>query len=205
MAATTIRIGSRPRRWPVYLVAGLVGLAILFTVLSGFVIDVLWFREVDQSSVYWTSLQTKVLLGLVFGAAFFALLYVNLLIAQWLTPETRVLTPDQEVLERLREAIDPYVRWLLPLGALVLALFVGIGASGQWDTFALWRNGSGLSFGNPEEQFNLDPAFYVFTLPWLRFVQGWLFSSLVGVTVITALAHALWGGIRPQAPVFADK
>jgi uncharacterized membrane protein (UPF0182 family) len=205
MAATTIRIGSSPRRWPIYLVAGLVGLAIVFTVLSGFVIDVLWFREVDQSSVYWTSLKTKVLLGLVFGAAFFALLYVNLLIAQWLTPETRVLTPDQEVLERLREAIDPYVRWLLPLGALVLALFVGIGASGQWDTFALWRNGSGLSFGNPEEQFNLDPAFYVFTLPWLRFVQGWLFSSLVGVTVITALAHALWGGIRPQAPVFADK
>ena len=205
MAATTIRIGSRPRRWPVYVIAGLVGLAIVFTVLSGFVIDVLWFREIDKSSVYWTTLQTKSLLGLVFGAAFFALLYVNLLIAQWLTPETRVLTPDQEILERIREGIDPYVRWLLPLGALVLALFVGIGASGQWDTFALWRNGSGLSFGNAEEQFGRDPAFYVFTLPWLRFVQGWLFSSLVGVTVITALAHALWGGIRPQAPVFADK
>jgi uncharacterized membrane protein (UPF0182 family) len=88
---------------------------------------------------------------------------------------------------------------------VVLALFVGIGASGRWDTFALWRNGSGLSFGTVEAQFNRDPAFYIFTLPWWRFVQGWLFSSLVGVTVITALAHALWGGIRPQAPVFADK
>jgi len=205
MTATTIRIGSRPRRWPVILLATVVGLAVLFTILAGFVIDVLWFREVDKTSVFWTTLRTKALLGVVFGAAFFALLYVNLLIAQWLTPETRVLTPDQEVLERLREGIDPYVRWLLPLGALVLALFVGIGVSGQWDTFALWRNSSGIEFGRVEEQFQRDPAFYVFTLPWLRFVQGWLFSSLVGVTVLTALAHALWGGIRPQAPVFADK
>ena len=205
MAATTIRIGSRPRRWPVYLLAGLVGLAVLFTILSGFVIDLLWFREVDKTSVFWTTLRTKSLLGVVFGAAFFALLYVNLLIARRLTPDTRVLTPDQEVLERLRDGIDPYLRWALPLGALVLAFFVGIGVSGEWDTFALWRHGSGLSFGNPEDQFALDPAYYIFTLPWLRFVQGWLFSSLVGVTILTALAHALWGGIRPQAPVFADK
>ena len=205
MAATTIRIGSRPRRWPAYVLAGIVALAVAFTLLSGFVIDVLWFREVDQTSVYWTTLRTKALLGVVFGAAFFALLYVNLLIAQWLTPQTRVLTPDQEVLERIRESVEPYVRWLLPLGALVLAVLVGIGVSGEWDTFVLWRNGSELTFGKPEEQFDLDPAFYIFTLPWLRFVQGWLFSSLVGVTVLTALVHALWGGIRPQAPVFADK
>ena len=136
-AATRIRIGQRPRRWPVYVFGGLVLLAILFSILSGFVIDVLWFREVDQSGVFWTTIRTKTFLGLLFGAAFFALLYTNLVIARWLTPETRVLTPDQEVIERIRANVDPYLRWLLPLGALVLALFVGIGVSGEWDTFAL--------------------------------------------------------------------
>ena len=45
----------------------------------------------------------------------------------------------------------------------------------------------------------------MFTLPWLKFMQGWLFSALVGVTFLTALAHYLWGGIRPQAPGFVDK
>jgi hypothetical protein len=45
----------------------------------------------------------------------------------------------------------------------------------------------------------------VFSLPWLRFVQGWLFSSLVGVTLIVGIAHFVWGGIQPQAPAFADK
>ena len=202
---STIRLGARPRRWPAIAVGVVVLLIILFTVLSGFVIDVLWYREVGLSTVFWTTLRTKTMLGIVFGLAFFALLYANLLIAKWITPTTRVLTPDQEVLERIRETLDPYVRWVLPVGALVLAFLVGLGVSGEWETFLLWRHGSGLSFGQVEEQFDLDPAFYVFTLPWLRFVQGWLFSSLVGVTVLVALAHALWGGIRPQAPVFADK
>jgi hypothetical protein len=60
-------------------------------------------------------------------------------------------------------------------------------------------------FGNAEPLFDRDPAFYVFSLPWLKFMQGWLFSALVGVTFLTALAHYLWGGIRPQAPGFVDK
>jgi uncharacterized membrane protein (UPF0182 family) len=39
----------------------------------------------------------------------------------------------------------------------------------------------------------------------MRFVQGWLFSALVGVLIICALAHYLWGGIRPNAPGIGEK
>ena len=35
---------------------------------------------------------------------------------------------------------EPYSRWLLPLFALVIALFVGLGVTTQWRTFLLWRN-----------------------------------------------------------------
>jgi hypothetical protein len=100
---------------------------------------------------------------------------------------------------------EPYARWLIPLIALVIAFFVGLGVSSQWQAFLLWRNGSDLAFGNPEPLFGRDPAFYVFSLPWLEFVQGWLFSALVGITLLTALAHYLWGGIRPQAPLLGEK
>src|SRR5262245_48404646 len=103
--------------------------------MSRFYVDLLWYREVDLSPVFWTALRTKVLLGLVFGLAFFALLYLNLLIVRSLVPDTRVLTPDQEIVERFRQSVDPYLRWLLPIGAGVLALFVGIGASAKWQTF----------------------------------------------------------------------
>ena len=35
-------------------------LAVLFTVMSTFYIDLLWYREIDQSGVFWTELRTKV-------------------------------------------------------------------------------------------------------------------------------------------------
>jgi uncharacterized membrane protein (UPF0182 family) len=201
------RIGTfaRPRRWPTVILGLIVLLGLVLFVLSRFYIDLLWFREVDLSAVFWAELRTKVLLGLVFGLVFFGLLYLNLVIVRSIVPETRVLTPDQEIVERFRQTVDPYLRWLLPIGAAVLALFVGIGAAGKWQTFLLWRGSSGVTFGTPEPLFGRDPAFYVFSMPWLRFVQGWLFSSLVGVTFITGLGHYLWGGIRPQARSWEDK
>jgi uncharacterized membrane protein (UPF0182 family) len=136
---------------------------------------------------------------------FFAILYVNLVIARRIRPTTRILSPDQEVLERIRDVTDPLVRWAIPVGSAVLAFFVALGVTGEWSNFLLWKNSSGVTFGTVEPLFHRDPAFYVFSLPWLRFLQGWLFSTLVGVTILVGIAHVLWGGIRPQAPMFADK
>ena len=66
MASVSMRI-PRQRRWPAILIAVLVVLAVLFTVASQFYIDLLWYREVDLASVFWTTLRSKVLLGLAFG------------------------------------------------------------------------------------------------------------------------------------------
>jgi uncharacterized membrane protein (UPF0182 family) len=178
---------------------------IALTALSGFFIDVLWFREVGFSEVFWTILRAKVLLGLLFGLVFFALLYANLLIVRIVTPRYRTLTPDQEVIERYRLAFEPYAWWLLPLIAAVIATFVAFGVTTQWRTFLLWRNSGGVLFHSTDPLFHRDVAFYVFSLPWLEFLQGWLFSALVGVAFITAVAHYVWGGIQPQAPGFGDK
>jgi uncharacterized membrane protein (UPF0182 family) len=196
---------SRGRRVAIIVAAVIAGVVILFTALSGFFVDLLWFREVGFSEVFWTILRTKFALGVMFGAAFFALLYANLVIVRRLTPKYRAVTPEQEIIERYRMAFEPYARWLIPVFALVIATFVGLGVTTQWQTFLLWRNSSGVTFGSVDPVFHRDPAFYVFTLPWLKFVQGWLFSSLIGVTLLAGLAHYLWGGIRPQAPGFGDK
>ena len=51
---STVRIPSRQRRWPVYVIAAIVILAIVFTVMSQFYVDLLWFREVGFTSVFWT-------------------------------------------------------------------------------------------------------------------------------------------------------
>ncbi len=203
MARVGYPIGRR--RWLAAVLAVLIAIVVIFTMLSRVYIDLLWYREVHLTSVFWTVLRTKIVLGSIFGLVFFGLVFSSLWIARRISPVTRVITPDQEVVERFRQGVDPHLWWLLPVLCVVLALFTGIGVSHQWQTFLLWRDSGGIKFGSTEPLFHRDPAFYVFDLPWWQFVQGWLFSSVVGVTFLTAIAHVLWGGIRPQAPQFANK
>jgi len=202
---STISLPRRRRRWLSTVVVGVLVAIFLFTILAGFIVEVLWYDEIHQSPVFWHTLWTKIWLGVIFGLLFFALLYVNLVIARRIRPEETIVPNPLDPLERVRDATEPYIRWLVPLGAGVLAFLVGLSVSGNWQLYLLWRNASGVMFGNPDPQFHRDPAFYVFSLPWLRFLQGWLFSSLIGVTLLVAIGHVLWGGIRPQAPAFADK
>src|SRR5215204_3030909 len=128
----TVSIPHRPRRWPLYIMGALALLAVLFTVMSTFYVDLLWFREVHLASVFWTELRTKVVLGVVFGLLFFALLFANLLVSRRIAPAPpRFLTPEQEAIERVRMAFEPYLGWLVPVAAASLSLLVGIGVSRQ--------------------------------------------------------------------------
>ena len=203
--ATTVRIPYARRRWPVVAIAVVVAAFILLSILSNLYIDVLWYREVHLSPVFWTRIWAQAGLASAFFITFFALLLVNLYVTRRLAPRVVALTPEQEIVERFRENVEPYLRWAIPLGAAVLSLFVGLAASSHWQEFLLWRSSGGIVFGDPEPVFGRDPAFYVFTLPWLKYLQGWLFGSLVGVTVIVGIGHFLQGGIRPQAVGLSDK
>ena len=205
MATTTVRIPYARRRWPMVAIGIIVAAFVVLTFLSNFYVDLLWYREVDLSQVFWTRIWTQAGLASAFFVTFFAMLLVNLYVTRRLAPKVVALTPEQEIVERFRENVEPYLRWAIPLGAAVLSIFVGLAASGHWQEFLLWRSRGDIVFGSPERLFGRDPAFYVFTLPWLKYLQSWLFGSLVGITVIVGIGHFLQGGIRPQAVGLADK
>ncbi len=187
------------RRWLIGAIAVVVFVGILLSGLSGFYVDLLWFREVGFAGVFWSVYWSKVVLGVIFGALFFLLLAANLFIARRLTPRFRPFSPEQEMIERYRMAFEPYARPIILAFSAVIALFVGIAASAQWQTFLLWKSAGPVQFGKADPLFHRDPSFYIFILPFQKFVQGWLFSALVGVTVIAAIAHYLSGGIRLQS------
>jgi uncharacterized membrane protein (UPF0182 family) len=187
------------RRWLLWIVLGLVALAVVLGAVSGFYIDILWFREVGFSTVFWSRFWARILLALSFGAFFFVIAYVNLLIVRRLRPRYRVYSPEEEAVERYRAAFEPYARWVLPGVALLLAVFAAGGVAGRWEEFQLWRVSGDVSFGTVDPLFERDIAFYVLALPFLRFVQGWLFGSLVVIALVTAGGHYLWGGIRLRA------
>ena len=205
MSTTTVRIPYPRRRWPLVAIGILVVGFLVLTFLSNFYVDVLWYREIGLSEVFWTRIWAQAGLAAAFFITFFALLIVNLSVTRRLAPTIVALTPEQEIVERFKENVEPYLRWAIPLGAAILSIFVGLAAAGHWQEFLLWRSSGGIAFGSPDAVFQRDPAFYVFTLPWLKYLQSWLFASLVGVTVIVAIGHFLQGGIRPQAVGLRDK
>ncbi len=185
----------RPSRHGLFTVVGvLAGAAIILGALTTFYTDLLWFKEMKFSRVFWTQFKVKVGLGVAFGAVFAVALLVNLWVVQRVTTPNRLFTLRDEMLERYRATLRPYVRWAVVGGSLLLGAFAGSGATGQWRSWLLYQNGK--SFGTRDPLFNRDIGFYVFQFPFQRFSFTWAFSSLIVITLVTAGAHYLMGGIR---------
>ncbi|MBW3660001.1 MAG: UPF0182 family protein, partial [Actinobacteria bacterium] len=165
--------------------------------IATFLTELWWFDAIDARSVFTTILGSQVLLALVFGV-FLALLVAGNLIYVWRTrPFFVPTTPQQAIVERYRQMIDPYVPWVIGALALLFGFTSGAAVASQWEPYLLWRNAQ--EFGMADPQFGRDIGFYVFTLPWLSFVQTWLFTSVLLVTLLTVGAHYLLGGIRPES------
>jgi uncharacterized membrane protein (UPF0182 family) len=195
------RSPRRPGRGRVLLIVAAVALFLLVTTLrsiASFYTDYLWFHSIGQTGVWRGVLGTKLLLALVFIAAFFALLWTNLFIADRIAPKFRPAGPEEELIERYHEIVGRRAG-LVRIGvSLLFAVIAGASASGQWNEWLLFRNY--VPFGIRDPQFDKDIGFYVFQLPFLTFVVGWLFAAFVIVLIVTAVAHYLNGGIRVQTP-----
>jgi uncharacterized membrane protein (UPF0182 family) len=156
--------------------------------------DVWWYDSVGFVGVFVKELTTKVGLFVAAGVITGAVVASSLVLAYRTRPLYIPVTPAQQVLEQYRQAIEPLRRiavWAVPV---VLGLLAGSGSMGAWRTFLLWTNRQ--SFGIKDPQFGLDVGFFVFTLPWLRFVVSFLTVVLVLAFVAAAFTHYVYGGLQ---------
>jgi hypothetical protein len=98
------------------------------------------------------------------------------------------------VIERYHELIGGRVGVIRVAISALLALIAGAGVSSEWNSWLLFTHAQ--DFGIEDPQFGTDIGFYVFRLPFLTFLVGWLFAALLIVLIVTAVAHYLNGGIR---------
>ncbi|MGP3982687.1 UPF0182 family membrane protein [Streptomyces sp. KR80] len=195
-----IRVGRPSRRVRTLLMTlgVLAVLAMLFVMFAGFWADWLWYRSVDYSSVFTTTLWTKIGLFFVFGLLMSAAVGVNIWLAHRLRPPLSAMSAEQQNLDRYRMSIAPYKKWVLVGVTAVVGLITGASASGQWRTWLLWVNG--VPFGTKDPQFDKDVSFYAFELPWYRFLLGFGFAATVLSLIAAALVHYLYGGLRITSP-----
>ncbi|ARF57316.1 UPF0182 family membrane protein [Streptomyces gilvosporeus] len=195
-----IRVGrpSRRARTLLMTLGALAVLAMLFVMFSGFWTDWLWYRSVHYSSVFTTTLWTKIGLFFAFGAVMALAVGINIWLAHRLRPPLSAMSVEQQSLDRYRMSIAPFKKWALIVVTAVIGLISGASASGEWRTWLQWVNG--VQFGQKDPQFGMDVAFYVFDLPWYRFLLSFGFAGAVLCLVAAALTHYLYGGLRLTSP-----
>jgi uncharacterized membrane protein (UPF0182 family) len=158
----------------IVLVAGLPALANLAA-------DWYWFQAVGFEVVFIKQLVWQSLIGLGVGAIAFVFLFVNLRTA------LRGVVPDPLILHlrSRRPTVDPekLLRHLAWPVALIIAFLVGAGASGAW--LPLLRFFERTSFGSVDPVFGRDIGYYVFTLPVVSMVLGFVTGMVTLALLLT--------------------
>ena len=186
----------------------LIGLAVVMgsTSLATLYTDLLWYEELGQTGVFWTTLGSRWGTGVAFAVVSFLLIYANVWVARKLAPRALLRAVEEigdprvdETIRRVRQSIEPYLRLILIGGPAVLAAGIGASLATDWTTFRLAL--TGVEFGAVDPQFGRDIGFYVFSLPALRLVADWLFSTLLLTLVVTAGVHVIDGAVDLRARV----
>jgi uncharacterized membrane protein (UPF0182 family) len=174
---------------------GVVLSVILFVVvlliwrMTGVITDWFWFQEVGYQKIFTVTLMAQLAAAVVFGAAFFIIVYINLYLAKRLSERVQLVH---------REGAIPFppwgvdtvsLKWLILSGSLVFSLFAALQATSQWENLLLFFNAT--PFGVSDPLFGRDIGFYVFQLPFLQHIYGWLMTVLVMATLGTAFIYLL--------------
>ncbi|MCH8613627.1 UPF0182 family protein [Arsenicicoccus dermatophilus] len=192
----TLPGGRRRRRGvtgPLVTILAMVALAL--GALAGLWTEVLWFASLGRQGVLTTELTTRTLLFLVGAVTVGGLTLSSIVLGHRLRPVYAPVTQEQVALDRYRTVLDPLRRlatWVVPG---VLGILSGTALASQWQTFLLWRYQ--VPFGRKDAQFGMDVGFFVFTLPWLRFLVDFTLMSLVLAAIVAGLTHYVYGGLRP--------
>jgi hypothetical protein len=162
-------------------------------------VEWLWFaHDVRRPGIFTTILTAR---GQLFTAAFLVavpLLYFNWKRALGLTlvylrePENSGQILVSQLLGWVVRRGGMFIRWFAPAVAAMLAL----GVSSGWQELLLAQNAQ--SFGRPDPAFGLDLGFFVFWLPLLKSIMGFLVGLFLTAAVGTL---AIYFGLTAMASV----
>jgi uncharacterized membrane protein (UPF0182 family) len=78
--------------------------------------------------------------------------------------------------------------------AVTVGVLCGLVANSDWVTVQLFLHGG--SFGTVDPEFGHDIGFFVFGLPFYRWILNWLFVAVCLAFVASLATHYLFGGLR---------
>lgn len=193
------RIGGTPRGGRRLLTVFIGIILILLMTLRGLATmwtDFLWYSSVGATSVWSTLLLSRIALAVLASLVAMAVIWVNLIVADRLSPRFQIfdLGPEEELVERFQEWIEARLTKVRLIISAIFGLMIGLGASTWWEDVLLFFNRQ--DFGIADPIFGHDAGLYVFQLPFLRDAVSWLFQLVVVTGLLIGALHYLNGGIR---------
>lgn len=159
----------------------LIYLVFILFMLSSKLVDLFteyfWFDEVGYLGVFLTVLKTKIMLGAVAFALFFAFMYINIRLA-------------------LKNTRSFGFLFIYSGAILIISLIFGLYASLNWDIVLRYLNQVPFNIHDPI--FGHDISFYVFSIPFYNFLLNSLFAVIILSGIGAALIYLINGGILNQ-------
>ncbi|WP_144827352.1 UPF0182 family protein [Kocuria rhizophila] len=183
---------GRPKRGA--LLPTVIAVVVLIALFVGFTqvyTNILWFEQLGYLRVFIT--RNLAVIGLFIAAALIvaALMFLSLWLAHRHRPHGGEVT---DTMRKYQQALDPVRKVVMVAVPLIFGLFAASTVATQWQTVMLFFNQEPFSQTDP--QFSMDLGFYVFTLPFLRLLIGFLVTALLLAGVAGLLMHYVYGGIR---------
>ncbi len=169
----------------------------LMQMISNFYLDFEWFKIKDGLNIFWTLMFTKFNVTVLFSLVFIIMFFLNFLLIRILGGKGRIFTNN--ILDRITLPIFGSTRKALYAfiitGVIILGFIMGAGAGAYWKEYLIYFNSVPFTGFPADPIFNKDIGFYVFSLPYYEFLYGWTMTSLVIITIFSAIFHLLNGGI----------
>ncbi|MFH1439273.1 MAG: UPF0182 family protein [Candidatus Woesearchaeota archaeon] len=175
---------------------------IFFTTFVGFYTDYLWFDALGFSQIFMISLLSKIKLFFVIAIAFFLFVIINLWISGKLSKNQKAYNQKAHS----QEHKTFYTFRLKLIITTILSIMVGLTASNSW--FKILQYYNQTSFNITDPIFMKDVSFYVFSLPFFRFVLAYIIAAVI-ITGIMVLIDYLKDNIkdyfRPKQRIIGEE
>jgi uncharacterized protein len=159
-------------------------LFVLGSSLLGFYTEWLWFQSLGYTSIFLRLINYKFILGISLGIISALVFYLNGRLVFRLAHTPYPLNIENFPLNLPVWLEGRLMVFLKPVAVLV-GIFIGLGAGAQWENFQLFLYA--MPIGQTDPVFHQDLSFYLFRLPFYQYLSSW-FGGLWFLSLLSTLA-----------------
>ena len=156
--------------------------------------DLLWYGQLGFDKVFTTQIFAQAATFAAGGFVMGLFAWLGFYIAYRNRPIYLKFADERDPFAAYRQLLDQ-LRKLIMIGLPVaVGVLGGLAAASQWDTVLVWLNRTYT--GELDPQFGLDVSFYLFDLPFLTGLVGFISAAVLISGLIGTAVHLIYGGIR---------